>query len=249
MNRSSRTRPSAVRPDNLWRSVLVVAGFLAALYTVPRLAALLAPHPATNHLAGYLAITPVLVVVYRRGHRGDTVRHLLDHRRLITAATLASVAGGLILYQATTALWPESPSELPRDWGTTHIIMGIFSTGIGAGICEEIAFRGYLQAALDRRLSRGTAVILTSLAFGAAHLLAGYRTSGFIATTADGLVLGWVFAVTGSVWPAIGVHVAHNLLILGLREAPAVVQALVWAACTYLIGGALLQLVHRPSNR
>ncbi len=86
--------------------------------------------------------------------------------------------------------------------------------------CEEIAFRGLIQAGFLKRFTPGVAIILTSLCFGLAHLSI-YR---FLPTMALGLILGWVAWRTKSIFPGMVIHALNNSLALAsmtaARDAP-----------------------------
>lgn len=81
----------------------------------------------------------------------------------------------------------------------------------GTGLFEETIFRGYLLKRLDEATPFPTAIVVTSLLFGLAHL-----TSGFDAGLAlvDAMLIGAILAIsirlTGSLWWAIGFHAAWD---------------------------------------
>ncbi len=81
-----------------------------------------------------------------------------------------------------------------------------------AGVCEEFAFRGFLQSAINRRYSFIPAVAISAVAFGLFHFdpQLVYILSAIVA----GLVLGYVYHRWNSyVVPAIA-HSAVNLVVL-----------------------------------
>jgi len=82
-----------------------------------------------------------------------------------------------------------------------------------AGFCEEFLFRGFLFWVIVRAGgNRWVQVIVTSLAFGLAHLMWG--PWGMFWTVILGLTLAGVRLWRGSVWPAI---IAHALLDLCIQ--------------------------------
>jgi membrane protease YdiL (CAAX protease family) len=74
---------------------------------------------------------------------------------------------------------------------------------------EEFFFRGVLLGWLKDRIPVIPAVVFTALAFAAYHQNWDYLLSLF----AFGLILGWVFLRTKSLWPVILAHGAYNLVI------------------------------------
>jgi polar amino acid transport system substrate-binding protein len=86
-------------------------------------------------------------------------------------------------------------------------------------VCEELFFRGWVQSAFTGRAgSRGRviAAVVTQAAFFAVfHLLPERMPQTFVL----GLMLGWITAATGSLWPAMACHAAHNTMPLVLAAA------------------------------
>ncbi len=83
-----------------------------------------------------------------------------------------------------------------------------------AGICEEFAFRGFLQNALESRYSSSIAIMGSALAFGLAHFdpQAVYSIVGF----AHGLVLGYAYVKLKSYISVASAHTMINLTSLAL---------------------------------
>lgn len=83
---------------------------------------------------------------------------------------------------------------------------------LSAGVCEELLYRGYLFHFLDAQAGAVMAWLLSSLAFGCAHLYQGWR--GIVSTTATGLMFGLLAIGTGSLAVPIVVHVLVDLQVL-----------------------------------
>ena len=86
-----------------------------------------------------------------------------------------------------------------------------------AGICEEVLYRGFGLAFLHWAIptvSLAVDVVVTSLAFGAAHF---YQSrSGVTATTVVGALLGAIMAFTGTLLVPIAIHAIFDLRLLAL---------------------------------
>lgn len=109
---------------------------------------------------------------------------------------------------------------LPRT-APEKVIFGFLS--LAAGVGEEIAFRGFAVPALVLLTGSGWgAVLISSTAFGVLHGYQGWL--GVARTGSMGILLGAVFLLSGSLWPAMLAHAALDLisgLVLGdtlLRE-------------------------------
>ncbi len=78
------------------------------------------------------------------------------------------------------------------------------------GIIEEVAFRGLLQSWLMAVLRPRSALILASVLFAALH--ASVISLPYL--FAVGLLLGWVYHKTRSLWPCMTIHFLHNLVVI-----------------------------------
>lgn len=92
-------------------------------------------------------------------------------------------------------------------WYTTILSLTV-STAIVPFI-EEFFFRGVLLGWLKDRIPVIPAVVFSALAFAGYHQNWDYLLSLF----AFGLILGWVFLRTKSLWPVVLAHGAYNLVI------------------------------------
>ena len=73
---------------------------------------------------------------------------------------------------------------------------------------EELFFRGYVQNAMAGRWGRWVGIIGSGLAFGLFHLIPLQA----IAATTLGIVAAWLYDRTGSLWPAIVLHMVNNFV-------------------------------------
>jgi uncharacterized protein len=97
---------------------------------------------------------------------------------------------------------------------------------VSAGVCEEIAYRGfliwYLAAAFGMPLGAG----LSAVIFGVAHAYQG--PSGILKTGIVGLILAGLYLLSGSLWLSILLHATIDLsmaLAAKLAFAPPPVSA------------------------
>ena len=82
------------------------------------------------------------------------------------------------------------------------------------GICEELAFRGFILSGLRRIGHKWTAIVLSSIFFGASHAL--FQQS--LVACLLGAVIGFLAIQTGSLLPGVLFHVVHNSLALGVAR-------------------------------
>ncbi|MFH1830269.1 MAG: type II CAAX endopeptidase family protein [Pseudomonadota bacterium] len=121
-------------------------------------------------------------------------------------------------------------------------------------VCEEIFFRGFFQTSLTARLGVGKAVLITSVVFAIMH---GnfYYVHLYIML---GLIFGWVYAVTGSLWAPIICHVFNNSWTffnhvrgfkLPLPDVPVYVNALIVSGGALLLIATLLAIRSLSRNK
>jgi len=92
------------------------------------------------------------------------------------------------------------------------LVIGILGVTL-APLCEELAFRGFLQPLLARSLGATPGVVLAALAFGLLHFQEygnSWRHALIIAMA--GAAFGWMRQATGSTKAAVIMHAAYNSL-------------------------------------
>lgn len=74
---------------------------------------------------------------------------------------------------------------------------------------EELLFRGFLQSGLRDLLGPWPSIVLSALFFGFMH-----EIQAVFPVFALGCILGWVRERSGSIYPAMLVHIVHNSIML-----------------------------------
>ena len=93
------------------------------------------------------------------------------------------------------------------------------ATALAAGICEEIVFRGFLLYVLIRIFPELSPFLLAALAgvcFGAAHFYQGIK--GVIKTGLLGILFGFLYISTGSLYLCMAVHFLFDISAAFLCE-------------------------------
>ncbi len=96
------------------------------------------------------------------------------------------------------------------------LIVGSLATLV-VPVYEEIFFRGFIHNAFRNRLGMWGAIIASSLLFGLFHLIPAQIITAFLL----GLVLGWMYEKSGSLWTVIIAHVVNNGLAMGMAAIAA----------------------------
>ena len=84
------------------------------------------------------------------------------------------------------------------------------AVGVTAGIVEELLFRGFLVWYLAAFMPLGAAVVVSAVSFGLGHLYQGAREA--VQTGALSLLMGGLYLLSGSIWLAMVLHAAVDVL-------------------------------------
>ena len=136
----------------------------------------------------------------------------LAPRRLLPDG-IAGVLAGLLLFSAIAGmLWLAGSYHVNGIDPHAPWVLALLVTGLGAGIGEEIVFRGVLFRIVEEGAGTWWALAVSALFFGAVHL--GNPGATLWAATAivieAGLLFGLLYHVTRSLPLCMGVHAAWN---------------------------------------
>jgi membrane protease YdiL (CAAX protease family) len=97
-------------------------------------------------------------------------------------------------------------------WGSAAGALALFGFMAAAAVTEELIFRGILFRIVEGRLGTWGALALTSLLFGASHLLNPNATvwSALAIAIEAGGMLAAAYAATRTLWVPIGLHFGWN---------------------------------------
>jgi membrane protease YdiL (CAAX protease family) len=135
----------------------------------------------------------------------------------------ALVAGTFCWYVALRLAWPvvEATGRHQEVRDATRAVTGtgtalpwiLVASALVPGTCEEILHRGVLLPALAARVGRPLALITVTTLFAIMHI----EPARMVSAAVVGLVAGILALRTGSVWPAVVLHIVNNVwaLLLG----------------------------------
>jgi membrane protease YdiL (CAAX protease family) len=96
--------------------------------------------------------------------------------------------------------------KTPADY-----ILALFIIAFLPAVVEEVFFRGAMQQIFMRWfITPGLVIFITSLIFSAIH----FSWYGFIPRIALGMVLGYIFYITGNLWYSIIAHFFNNAFMV-----------------------------------
>jgi membrane protease YdiL (CAAX protease family) len=124
---------------------------------------------------------------------------------IIVSAVLTSIFGVSQAIEESNAIITELSSS-------TGGLIAVITALALAGVCEEFAFRGFLQSTLTRRYSFLPAVIVSAATFGFFHF--DPQLVYIISAMTAGLVLGYVYHRWNSYVVSAIAHSTVNLIVL-----------------------------------
>ncbi len=95
------------------------------------------------------------------------------------------------------------------------LAVNLLVMAVAPAIAEELFFRGSLQKTLAQAMNAHAAIWLTAAIFSAVHL----QFYGFVPRMLLGAALGYLFWLTGSIWPSVVAHFVNNALTIVLFKA------------------------------
>lgn len=127
-----------------------------------------------------------------------------------------------VLVSAVYLLLPGSFVENTLDTETKFacVTRGVFIVGLGAGVVEELLFRGLLMNAVIKKWGKAAGVLAPSVLFASLHII-GMDFSllscaqVMIAGTLVGVMLSLIALEGRSVWNSAVVHGVWNMIIIG----------------------------------
>lgn len=123
---------------------------------------------------------------------------------LIVGGVILILAMNIVL-QPVLPLLPEVGQDILDDYMKSGL-WAMISAVVVAPVLEEYLFRGVVQRNLELRVGAVWSIVITSLLFGAIHVI----PQQVVAATAAGLVLGMVYYITRSLNSVIAIHVVNN---------------------------------------
>ncbi|QEP05967.1 CPBP family intramembrane glutamic endopeptidase [Glutamicibacter sp. ZJUTW] len=214
-------------PLPLWTVLIRIASMIGVLVAALLLAVALANSSdptsygslRTRILSGLvisgLIIAMLLALIRCSGHRGLDVAGFTTAVGDLRAFCLGFIAWSVpaaatffVLALLGSPLQVAAPSA--EFW--LVLVLLFFAVLLSEAIPEELVFRGYVSAVLAERLSSWWVIgVQTALFVATAVLLRGGANPLDVSLfAAMGFVLGYARLVTGSVWTAVGIHVAFQ---------------------------------------
>jgi membrane protease YdiL (CAAX protease family) len=199
----------------------LLGGALIAKLTIGRLfagtthkALLLLPGQFLGYGLLYMALALLLKAEYGR----PFWQSLGWRRPKLSLPSIAALGIALAFSVATLGAvlkTPEVPSPMKDLLNDRISLMAVALFGGTLGpLCEELAFRGFMQPLFIRSFGVGPGIALSAVGFGLLHLPQyGYTWQHGILITLAGAAFGWMRWISGSTLGSTVMHSAYNLTL------------------------------------
>ena len=138
---------------------------------------------------------------------------------LLASVLVVAVVGA---FHIVYSRWAARPATEVVDWPVAYARRGVLSAAVStlvmagaAPLTEELAVRGFLMTAIERRHGSAAAVVGSATVFAAIHLVPWAFPEYLVA----GVALGALAWAAGSVWASVIAHALWNLHVAALRLA------------------------------
>lgn len=210
-------------------SIIASVGFLLFASVVQQLVMMLfsmAGIPAwLYHIVGgvsYAVLAYILVRLYCTKYLGEEMSDFCIPKCRIQIKWAVAAVLLPVFVSAVYLLLPGSYESNPLDAGTklAFVTRGIFLAGLGAGVTEELLFRGLLMNAVIKKWGRTVGILVPSALFASLHIIGmNFSLASCIQVMVAGTMVGVMFsfiALEGrSVWNSAIVHGVWNMIIIG----------------------------------
>lgn len=203
---------------------LVVASFLSQGAAM-ELLAFAGVAPWLYHIVGgllYIAFTYIMVFFFCTKYlKEDMVAYGIPKCRI--KGKWAAVA--VLLPVAVSAVYLFLPGDFatqPLNAQTKAALVsrGIFLAGLGAGVVEEMLFRGLLMNVVIKRCGKAVGILVPSVLFASLHIIGmNFSLLSCVQVMAAGTMVGVMFSLIAleghSIWNSAIVHAVWNMIIIG----------------------------------
>ncbi len=161
-------------------------------------------------------LTIIFAAIYRKKRiklSSDPSRYSLNLRKQFAPASALYILWGYLLLMAIGVLIDPIVSLFPDSYAQLQEAMDmplwslVLLTVIAAPLLEEVLFRGIIMSDLRAKYGTFVAIIVSAAIFGVIHI----NVVQVIAAFFSGIVLGYIFHISGSIWSVVSVHMLNNL--------------------------------------
>ncbi|MBN1543482.1 CPBP family intramembrane metalloprotease [candidate division KSB1 bacterium] len=202
--------------------IFLTAGLLIGLFGMSK--------PALLVIELLLVIPAIGYVVFRGLPLRQVFRFTVLNAHQVFYSIVLAVSGFVLLDELDRIMamifpmpdiFVQAIESMMRIQTPSDAVFLVLAAVLAAGLSEEMLFRGLLQGSLERELDPARAIVLSAIAFSLLHL----NPWNALQITVIGLLMGYLVWKSGSLWPAVFVHMLNNLFsLLILNCDPAILR-------------------------
>jgi sodium transport system permease protein len=170
-----------------------------------------------------IALPAVALALFLSRRPGRALRLRMPHLGVLPLVVVLAAClqpAMVMLGEWIQQLYPLSDATVEMQKSVADLFNGapllaiFLFVAVTPAICEELAFRGFIQTSLEQRVKPYTAILLTSFFFAVTHGILQQSLNAFF----GGIVIGVIAWRTGSILPCMLYHITHNgILVLSVR--------------------------------
>ena len=138
------------------------------------------------------------------------------------------------LFEQLIPVEPLPPLEEGLPTANYELVLMLFSSAVVPAFAEEFFFRGMVLENL-RPYGRTTAILWSALLFGLMHQSADQ----IFYTVMAGVVIGWVYVRTESIWPCVLLHFVNNFTSVLTNAFEARLPHSTYVVLSYTVDGVI----------
>jgi hypothetical protein len=199
-----------------WVRLLILAGVMLGVDgLLQTLMSLVTDSAALTTVVG-VAGAVVAVVVYVWVVRVLERRHPVAEvsRRGAVAGVASGLLVGAVLFSAVIGIIAATGHYRVAGLGSVAGAFAVLGITCSTAVAEELIFRAVLFRIVERWIGTWLALAVSALVFGLIHLAnPGATLFGALAIAVEaGVLLGAAYALTRTIWFAVGIHLAWNFM-------------------------------------
>ena len=165
----------------------------------------------------------ILLKLLSNSRKEQKLKYHLNLMSFVFAALI--IIAFRLVFDNSLTLWvskismPDFINEAFEELSVSPIIL-ILSAAVVAPIYEEIIFRGILLKGMSKKINPIIALVVSALLFAIVHMNIPQGINAFLL----GLVIGFIYLKTGSIYLSIFAHFINNILALSVSSRFALIE-------------------------
>ncbi len=162
----------------------------------------------------FMTVPYIIACTISKQKASDILRYKIPKKGTALPVIIIGLGGAMLANLANSIIYslfsffgsPPQGSGLVIDNSLSSLFFNIVTIAVIPALFEEFAFRGMMMGILKKRVSTSAAIVISATAFGLIHGNFSQMPFAFLV----GLVLGYAYAVTDSLWVPMAIHFLNN---------------------------------------